>query len=39
MRVKARDVLLDTALVALVMLPRLLDLDTFIGPDEKLLWG
>jgi hypothetical protein len=34
-----RQYLLLIVLIGIVMLPRLLNLDTFIGPDEKAIWG
>ena len=36
---RLKNVLLWIALIGIVMLPRVLNLDTFIGPDEKILWG
>jgi hypothetical protein len=38
-RQRLGNVFLGIALISVVMLPRLLNLDTFIGPDEKALWG
>jgi hypothetical protein len=38
-RQRLGNVFLGMALISVVMLPRLLNLDTFIGPDEKALWG
>lgn len=38
-RPRLQQLVLWVVLISIVMLPRLLNLNTFIGPDEKAIWG
>jgi hypothetical protein len=38
-RSTVKQLIVPAALIGLVMLPRVLHLSTFIGPDEKAIWG